>query len=236
LDPRADLVEAPMRVLIAEDDKPIAAALRASLVECGHAVDDVGDGLAAEHALLAESYDLLVLDLGLPRMEGMQVLMRARQRGSDLAVLVVTARDGVADRVLTLDGGADDYLVKPFELSEFLARSRALLRRRANSGLVEMSLGRLHLHLNARRVCLDDVPLELTAREYALLEALFVRQKRVVGRTQLMEAVCDWESDLSDNGLDISMHRLRRKLQGSGTQIRTIRGLGYLLEEVPPGG
>jgi two-component system OmpR family response regulator len=99
-----------------------------------------------------------------------------------------------------------------------------------------MSLGRLHLHLNARRVCLDDVPLELTAREYALLEALFVRQKRVVGRTQLMEAVCDWESDLSDNGLDISMHRLRRKLQGSGTQIRTIRGLGYLLEEVPPGG
>lgn len=220
-----------MRVLIAEDDKPIAAALRASLTESGHSVDDVADGLAAEQALLAECYDLLVLDLGLPRMEGIQVLRRIRQRGSDVGVLVVTARDGVADRVQTLDCGADDYLVKPFELSEFLARSRALLRRRTNSGLVEVSLGRLRMHLAARRAWLDTVPLELTAREFSLLEALFVRQKRVVSRRQLVEAVCDWDSDLSDNGLDISMHRLRRKLLGSGARIRTIRGLGYLLEE-----
>lgn len=219
-----------MRVLIAEDDKPIADALKASLVDAGHAVDDVHDGIAAEQALLGEAYDLLVLDLGLPRLDGTQVLRRARERRSDVAVLVVTARDAVPDRVHTLDLGADDYLVKPFELSEFLARARALLRRRANSGLTDMTLGRLRLNLGARRVWLDDQPLELTAREYVLLEALFVRQKHVVSRGQLMEAVCDWESDLSDNGLDISVHRLRRKLAGSGTQIRTIRGLGYLLE------
>ena len=219
-----------MRVLIVEDDKPIADALKASLVDAGHAVDDVHDGVAAEQALLGDAYDLLVLDLGLPRLDGTQVLRRARERHSGVAVLVVTARDGVADRVRTLDIGADDYLVKPFELSEFLARSRALLRRRANSGLAEMALGRLRLHLGARRVWLGDQPLELTAREYALLEALFVRQQHVVSRGQLMEAVCDWESDLSDNGLDISVHRLRRKLAGSGTQIRTIRGLGYMLE------
>ena len=220
-----------MRILIAEDDKPIAIALRASLVDCGHAVDCVDDGAAAEHALLVERYDLLVLDLGLPRMEGGHVLRHIREQGCDVPVLVVTARDGIGERVRTLDDGADDYLVKPFVLSEFLARSRALLRRRASGGVAELSVGRLRLRLGARRVWIGDEPLELTAREYALLEALFVRQKQVVSRNHLMEAVTDWESDLSDNGLDISVHRLRRKLLGSGAQLRTIRGLGYLLEE-----
>lgn len=220
-----------MRILIAEDDKSIAVALRASLVESGHTVDCVADGTSAQHAVLVERYDLLVLDLGLPRMEGAQVLRQIRDRGCDVSVLVVTARDGIGDRVRTLDDGADDYLVKPFVLSEFLARSRALLRRRATGGASELSIGRLRLRLDARRVRIGDDPLELTAREFALLEALFVRQKQVVSRNHLIEAVTDWESDLSDNGLDISVHRLRRKLQGSGARIRTIRGLGYLLEE-----
>lgn len=219
-----------MRILIAEDDKPIAAALKASLVECGHAVDSVVDGIAAEHALCSEAYDLLVLDLGLPRMEGQQVLRQARARGSDLAVMVVTARDGVGERIQVLDSGADDFLVKPFVLAEFVARARALLRRRAGGGVTEVLLGRLRIHLGARRVWLDEEPLELTAREYSLLEALFARQQHVVSRAQLMEALCDWEQDLTDNGLDISIHRLRRKLRDSGVQIRTIRGLGYLLE------
>ncbi len=223
-----------MRVLIAEDDKPIADALRASLIECGHAVDAVADGIAAEHALCSEAYDLLVLDLGLPRMEGNQVLRQARARGSDIAVMVVTARDGVAERIQVLDSGADDYLVKPFVLAEFVARARALLRRRANGGIPEISIGRLRIHVGARRVWLDEEPLELTAREYSLLEALFARQQHVVSRAQLMEALCDWEQDLTDNGLDISVHRLRRKLRDSGVQIRTIRGLGYLLEESKP--
>jgi len=220
-----------MRILIAEDDKPIAAALKASLVECGHAVDSVVDGIAAEHALCSEAYDLLVLDLGLPRMEGNQVLRQARARGSDIAVMVVTARDGVAERIQVLDSGADDYLVKPFVLAEFVARARALLRRRANGGVPEISVGRLRINVGARRVWLDEEPLDLTAREYSLLEALFARHQHVVSRAQLMEALCDWEQDLTDNGLDISVHRLRRKLRDSGVQIRTIRGLGYLLEE-----
>ncbi|TBR10177.1 MAG: response regulator transcription factor [Lysobacter sp.] len=221
-----------MRILIAEDDQPIADALKASLVECGHAVDHVSDGLAAEHALCSDAYDLLVLDLGLPRMEGHQVLRQVRARGSDIGVLVVTARDGVGERIQVLDGGADDFLVKPFELSEFVARGRALLRRRANGGLPEMSLARVRLNVGARRAWLDDEPIELTAREYSLLEALFVRQQQVVSRSRLIEAMCDWSQDLTDNGLDICIHRLRRKLHDSGVQIRTIRGLGYLLEAI----
>jgi two-component system OmpR family response regulator len=220
-----------MRILIAEDDKPIAAALKASLVECGHAVDSVDNGVAAEHALSSEAYDLLVLDLGLPRMDGQQVLRQARARGSDLAVMVVTARDGVAERIQVLDSGADDFLVKPFVLAEFVARVRALLRRRANGGAPEVLLGRLRIQVDARRVWLDGEALDLTAREYSLLEALFARQHHVVSRAQLIEALCDWEQDLTDNGLDISIHRLRRKLRDSGVQVRTIRGLGYLLEE-----
>ena len=220
-----------MRILIAEDDTPIATALKASLVECGHAVDSVADGVAAQHALCSEAYDLLVLDLGLPRMEGHDVLRQARARGSDIAVMVVTARDGVGERIQVLDSGADDYLVKPFVLAEFVARARALLRRRAHGGVPEMSVGRLRIHVGARRAWLGDEALELTAREYSLLEALFARHQHVVSRAQLMEALCDWEQDLTDNGLDISVHRLRRKLRGSGVGIRTIRGLGYLLEE-----
>lgn len=220
-----------MRILIVEDDKSIAAALKASLVECGHGVDRVADGVAGEQALCNDSYDLLILDLGLPRQDGLQVLRQARARGSDIAVMVITARDGVADRVKTLDCGADDYLIKPFVLAEFLARARALLRRRLNGGLPERLCGRLRMSMDAHRVWLDDRPLELTAREYTLLEALFVRQQHVVSRAQLTQALCDWEQDLTDNGLDISVHRLRRKLRHSGVQIRTIRGLGYLLEE-----
>src|SRR6476619_8139785 len=208
-----------MRILIAEDDKPIAIALRDSLVECGHAVDCVDDGGAAEHALLVERYDLLVLDLGLPRIEGGEVLKHIRHQGCEVPVLVVTARDGIGERVRTLDDGADDYLVKPFVLGEFLARSRALLRRRASGGVAELSVGRLRLRLGARRVWIGSEPLELTAREYALLEALFVRQKQVVSRNHLVEAVTDWETDLSDNGLDIAVHRLRRKLLGSGARL-----------------
>ena len=220
-----------MRILIAEDDKPIAAALKASLVECGHAVDNVDNGVAAEHALCTQAYDLLVLDLGLPRMDGQQVLRQARARGSDLAVMVVTARDGVAERIQVLDSGADDFLVKPFVLAEFVARARALLRRRANGGAPEVSIGRLRIQVDARRAWLDGEALALTAREYSLLEALFARQHRVVSRAQLIQALCDWEQDLTDNGLDISIHRLRRKLRDSGVRVRTIRGLGYLLEE-----
>ena len=220
-----------MRILLAEDDPSIAAGLCGALRRGGHAVDGVTDGQLADSALRDHAYDLLVLDLGLPRMDGSDVLQRARQRGAVLPVLVITARDGLAERVRVLDLGADDYLVKPFALSEFEARMRALMRRANNHGLPQTQLGRLRLDLPGHRAWIDAEPLELTAREFGLLEALAMRVDRVTSREQLVEALCAWDQDLTDNGLDIAIYRLRRKLRGSGTGVRTIRGLGYLLEE-----
>ncbi len=220
-----------MRILLAEDDASIAHALSASLVDCGYVVDHVDNGISAKQALMDVDYDLLVLDLGLPRMDGIKVLREMRACRNTAPVMVVTARDELEQRVDALDIGADDYLVKPFALREFTARARALLRRRGNDGIPDLLVGRLRANLAACRAWIDEVPIELTAREYALLEALLVRRNRVVGRHMLMTALCDWEHDISDNGLDILMHRLRRKLEGSGVRVRTLRGLGYLLEE-----
>ncbi len=220
-----------MRVLIAEDDDAISAGLKQVLVECGYAVDQVTDGQAADRALRDHVYDVLVLDLGLPHLDGVEVVRRARSRGDTTSILIVTARDGLTDRVQLLDLGADDYIVKPFSPIEFAARVRALIRRRTTHGVPIVSVGRLHVDLTARRARIDQTPIELTARESALLEALVARQGRLVSRSQLVEALCNWEQELSDNGLDIALHRLRRKLQDSGASIRTIRGLGYLLEE-----
>jgi two-component system OmpR family response regulator len=227
-----------MRILLAEDDLSIAEGICGSLRHGGHAVDHVADGQFADVALHDHDYDLLVLDLGLPEIEGSEVLRRLRSRGAELPVLVVTAREGLSERIRVLDLGADDYLVKPFALSEFEARVRALLRRASSRGVPEILLGRLRLDLPGHRAWVDLAPLELTAREFSLLEALVVRADRVTSRAQLVEALCDWDQELTDNGLDIAIHRLRRKLRDSGTTVRTIRGLGYLLEETcsPPAG
>ncbi|THD08502.1 response regulator [Rhodanobacter lindaniclasticus] len=225
-----------MRILLVEDDPSIAEGIRASLRQGGHAVDHVTDGGQADAALRDHGYDLLVLDLGLPGLDGSEVLQRLRRRGKGLPVLVVTARDGLAERIRVLDLGADDYLVKPFALSEFEARVRALLRRVSSQGKPELQLGRLRLDLPGHRAWVDRRPLELTAREFGLLEALALRADRVTSRAQLIEALCDWDQELTDNGLDIAIHRLRRKLDGSGTGVRTIRGLGYLLEELADAG
>ncbi|MDA3914475.1 response regulator transcription factor [Oleiagrimonas sp.] len=220
-----------MRVLLAEDDPAIAAGLSASLRESGHIVDHLRDGRMADIALNDHDYDLLVLDLGLPSMDGSDVLRRLRQNHNDISVLVVTARTELDERVRVLDYGADDFLVKPFELAEFAARTRALLRRRASRGTPELGIGRLRVDLPGRRVRVNNENLELTAREFGLLEALATRTDRLVSRSQLIEALCNWDQELTDNGLDIAIHRLRRKLRGSGTRVRTVRGLGYLLEE-----
>ena len=225
-----------MRILLVEDDPSIAEGIRTSLRQGGHAVDHVADGGQADAALRDHGYDLLVLDLGLPGLDGSEVLQRLRRRGKGLPVLVVTARDGLAERIRVLDLGADDYLVKPFALSEFEARVRALLRRASSQGKPELQLGRLRLDLPGHRAWVDRRPLELTAREFGLLEALALRADRVTSRAQLIEALCDWDQELTDNGLDIAIHRLRRKLDGSGTGVRTIRGLGYLLEELADAG
>ena len=220
-----------MRILLAEDDASIAEGICASLRHGGHAVDHVAAGNLADAALRDHDYDLLVLDLGLPGLDGSEVLQRLRSRGSGMPVLVVTARDGLPERIRVLDLGADDYLVKPFALAEFEARVRAQLRRLGSQGKPELVIGSLQLDIAGHRAWIDRVPLELTAREFGLLEALALRPERVTSRAQLIEALCDWDQELTDNGLDIAIHRLRRKLEGSGTGVRTIRGLGYLLEE-----
>ena len=220
-----------MRILLAEDDASIAEGICASLRHGGHAVDHVAAGNLADAALRDHDYDLLVLDLGLPGLDGSEVLQRLRSRGSGMPVLVVTARDGLPERIRVLDLGADDYLVKPFALAEFEARVRALLRRLGSQGKPELLIGSLRLDIPGHRAWIGRVPLELTAREFGLLEALAMRPERVTSRAQLIEALCDWDQELTDNGLDIAIHRLRRKLEGSGTGVRTIRGLGYLLEE-----
>lgn len=225
-----------MRILLAEDDLAIAEGIRASLRHGGHAVDHVASGSLADAALRDDAYDLLVLDLGLPAVDGSDVLRRLRSRGTGMPVLVVTARDGLNERIRVLDLGADDYLVKPFALAEFEARVRALLRRASSQGKPELQLGRLRLDLPGHRAWIDQDALELTAREFGLLEALVLRADRITSRAQLVEALCDWDQELTDNGLDIAIHRLRRKLRGSGTGVRTIRGLGYLLEEASGGG
>lgn len=220
-----------MRVLIAEDDAAIAAGVAAALRHGGHAVDVVEDGARADAALHDAPYDLLVLDLGLPRLDGTEVLHRLRKRGGEIPVLVITAREGLHERVRVLDLGADDYLVKPFALDEFKARVRALLRRVTSKGTPELKLGRLRVDLPGRRAWIDEAPLELTAREFGVLAALATHVGRLTSRAQLVESLCSWDQELTDNGLDIAVHRLRRKLRGCGTGVRTIRGLGYMLEE-----
>lgn len=220
-----------MRILLVEDDSSIASATVATLRSHSHAVDHVADGIEADLALCDVEYDLLILDLGLPRLDGSEVLRRLRSRHASIPVLVITAREALNDRIRILDLGADDYLVKPFAIAEFEARVRALLRRSVSNGTTLLNVGRLRLDIPGHRAWIGDSPLELTAREFGLIEALAARSHRVTNRAQLVEALCSWDQDLTDNGLDIAIHRVRRKLKGSGANIRTIRGLGYLLEE-----
>lgn len=220
-----------MRILLVEDDSSIASATVATLRGHSHAVDHVADGVEADLALGEVEYDLLILDLGLPRLDGTEVLRRLRSRQVSIPVLVITAREALNDRVRILDLGADDYLVKPFAIAELEARVRALLRRSVSHGANHLEVAQLRLDLAGHRAWIGDKPLELTAREFGLIEALAARTNRVTNRAHLIEALCSWDQELTDNGLDIAIHRVRRKLNGSGAAIRTIRGLGYLLEE-----
>ncbi|WIG54949.1 MAG: hypothetical protein OJF61_000735 [Rhodanobacteraceae bacterium] len=219
-----------MRMLVVEDDAAIADAVCASLERAGHAVDHLSNGKAAISALQEHAFALVVLDLGLPGEEGSQVLRKLRAAHDGVPVLVITAREELDLRVRTLDLGADDYLVKPFSLAEFDARVRALLRRQSNRGVPILKLGQLSIDLAGRRVTIGEQPLDLTAREFALLEVLASRHNRVTSREHVIEALCTWNDALTDNGLDIAVHRLRRKLEDTGVRLRTVRGLGYLLE------
>jgi two-component system OmpR family response regulator len=219
-----------MRILIAEDDAIIADGLCRSLRANGYAVDRAANGVDADTALLANSYDLLILDLGLPKMSGLDVLKRLRGRGSALPVLILTALDGTSDRVRGLDLGADDYMVKPFELPELEARVRALTRR--SSGTTPLvQCGALSYDQIGRSAQLNGQPLDLSARELGLLEVLLSRAGRLVSKDQLVDHLCGWGEEVSHNAIEVYVHRLRKKLEPGGVRIATVRGLGYCLEK-----
>ena len=218
-----------MRLLLAEDDAMIGAAVRDRLHGQGFAVDWVRDGRAADAALAGDVYDLLLLDLGLPGREGLAVLKALRGRGSTLPVVILTARDSVDDRVAGLDAGADDYVVKPFDLKELEARLRAVLRRRAGSASSVIEHGRLSLDLASHELRRDGVPVPVSPREFALLHALLERPGRILSRAQLEERLYGWGEEVGSNVVEVHIHSLRRKL--GADLIRNVRGVGYRIPE-----
>jgi DNA-binding response OmpR family regulator len=222
-----------MRILIAEDDAIIADGLARSLRQGGYAVDWAANGLEADTALMTASYDLLILDLGLPKLPGLDVLKRLRSRSSQVPVLILTALDGTGDRVKGLDLGADDYMVKPFELAELEARVRALTRRSAGTTPV-IQCGSLSYDQVGRVAQIQGQALDLSAREIGLLEVLLTRMGRLVSKDQLVDHLCGWGEEVSHNAIEVYVHRLRKKLECGGVKIATVRGLGYCLER-PPG-
>ena len=219
-----------MRILIAEDDSILADGLTRSLRNNGYAVDAVSDGIAADSALTAQEFDLLILDIGLPKMSGHDVLSRLRARNSRLPVLILTAADSIEQRVKGLDLGADDYMAKPFSLSELEARVRALARRGAGGGATILRHGRLVFDQTGRVALVDDQTLDLSAREVSLLEILLTRSGRMVSKNQIVDHLCEWGEEVSSNAIEVYVHRLRKKIEPSGVKIATVRGLGYCLE------
>ncbi|APQ13499.1 DNA-binding response regulator [Pseudomonas oryzihabitans] len=220
-----------MRILLVEDHPPLAESVAQALKNAGLNVDLLIDGVAADLALQSESYALAILDVGLPRMDGFDVLARLRERGDRLPVLMLTARGEVKDRVQGLNLGADDYLAKPFELTELEARVKALLRRSVLGGDRQQRCGPLVYDLNTSRFTLGEEALSLTSREHAVLAALIARPGRVMSKEQLAAQVFGLDEEASPEAIEIYVHRLRKKLEAGAVRIVTFRGLGYLLEE-----
>jgi two-component system OmpR family response regulator len=223
-----------MRILVAEDDATLADGVLHALRQSGFAVDWVKSGEEADHALDADQFDLLILDIGLPKISGLEVLKRLRARDSHLPVLFLTGLDGVNDRVRGLDAGADDYLAKPFQLAELVARVRALTRRGMAGGPTLLRHGALCYDQVGRVARLNGEPLELSAREVSLLEVFLARAGRLVSKDQLVSHVCEWGEEVSENAIEVYVHRLRKKLEPGSVRIVTVRGLGYSLEKPGP--
>ncbi|MCY0388689.1 response regulator transcription factor [Robbsia sp. Bb-Pol-6] len=225
-----------MRILIAEDDSILADGLIRSLRQTGYAVDRVDNGSAADSALALQTYDLLILDLGLPKLSGLDVLRRLRGRGTAVPVLILTAADSIEARVTGLDLGADDYMAKPFALSELEARIRALTRRGASGGAAIIRHGALCFDQVGRTATLGDRALDLSARELELLEVLLQRVGRLVSKEQLVDHLCAWGEEVSTNAIEVYMHRLRKKIEPGGIRVTTVRGIGYCLDRptLPP--
>jgi two-component system OmpR family response regulator/two-component system response regulator QseB len=221
-----------MRVLLVEDDALLGDGLRAGLRQAAFEVDWLRDGADAAHAAETESFAAIVLDLGLPNMDGLAVLRRLRARGRNTPILILTARDAVHDRVTGLDAGADDYVVKPVDLAELAARLRALVRRARGEAAPALRRGDLELDPAAHSVVFRGRPVQLSAREFALLHELMLNAGRVLSREQLEERLYPWGREVESNAVEVHVHHLRRKL--SPRLIRTIRGVGYLMPRDDP--
>lgn len=216
-----------MRVLVVEDDALLGDAIQAGLKQSGYAVDWMRDGVSADQALSTESYAAVVLDLGLPRLSGLDVLRRLRSRNSSLPVLILTARDTVNDRIKGLDAGADDYLLKPFDMGELAARLRALIRRASGKTDLLLQASGVSLDPAAHRVHYLDAPVDLSPKEFAVLHALMLNAGKVMSRAQLEEQLYAWGEEVESNAVEVHIHHLRRKLFPE--LIETIRGVGYLI-------
>lgn len=222
-----------MRILLVEDNQALADGLFAILKGTGHAVDVVRDGTSADAAIASESFDLVILDLTLPEMDGLDVLRAMRARRSKAAVLILTARGAPEERVRGLDLGADDYMIKPFDISEFEARVRMLLRRQAGLRSAAIAFGDVVLDLNSRSFSAAGVPLDIPAREVGLLEILFMRAGKVVAKEAIMQSLAAFDDDLSANAIEQYVSRLRKRLAPHGLTVRTARGIGYYLDKAP---
>jgi len=214
-----------MRILLVEDDRMIGESIRTALRQDGGAVDWVRDGRSAESTLASEQFDLVLLDLGLPQRDGIEILRAMRSRHDQTPVIVLTARDALADRVTGLDAGADDYLVKPFELEELAARIRAVTRRKSGRAEPAIQVGQVRLDPAMRQVTVGGEPVMLSAREYAVLEALMMRPGAILSRAQLEDRLYGWGDAIESNAVSVYIHQLRRKL--GNDFIRTVRGVGY---------
>ena len=217
-----------MRVLLIEDDRMIGSAVQQALRDAAYAVDWVTDGEAAVHAAESETYELALLDLGLPKADGRDVLRRLRLLGRKLPVIIVTARDSVEDRIDGLDLGADDYLIKPFEIRELLARMRAVLRREASGSAPLLSNGKLSLDPATREACFVGKTALLSAREFALLQAMLARPGTILSRGELERQIYGWNEEVESNAIEFLIHTVRRKL--GVTAIRNVRGVGWMVD------
>lgn len=220
-----------MRILLAEDDQFLADGLSMVLRGNGYVVDVAVTGPDTDAAVAIHPYDLLILDLGLPKLDGMEVLKQIRNRGQLLPILILTARDGLEDRVNGLDFGANDYITKPFDLPELEARIRALLRKDHWSNRTDIVFGALTFNTVKRLAYLAGVPLELTARELAVLEILLQRIDSTVSKERITSLLSGWDDDVTYNAVGITVHRLRKKLEPANITIRALRGLGYRIEK-----
>lgn len=220
-----------MRLLLVEDDSILGEAMQLVLQQAGYAVDWAHNGKDADLALGDQVYDLVLLDLGLPHMDGFEVLRRLRVRQSSLPVLIVTARDSVDDRVKGLDMGADDYVLKPFDMTELLARIRVHLRRTQSLLTNSIAYGPLVYDMTERMVKVNGEPMAFPSRELGILEAMLLKVGRVISNEKLIEKLCSWDEEISSNAIEVYVHRLRKKLHPLGVNIITVRGLGYMLEK-----